>query len=93
MPALLAAVERRLQDLGRERGDLSVALRMLELAKSVPATWVAANPAKRRRILEVVGSNSMLADGTLCIKWRRPFDALVKRPSSAGWWAILDSNQ
>lgn len=25
--------------------------------------------------------------------WRRPFDLLVKRPSSEGWWALLDSNQ
>jgi DNA invertase Pin-like site-specific DNA recombinase len=90
--AELAAIERRLAADGARRDDAATVIRVLELAKELPGVWLTRKGAERRGVVEIVYSNSTLVAGSLVPKWRRPFDLLVKRPSSERWWGRLDSN-
>ena len=90
---VLKLVEARHAAQNDEDGDPLFVFRVLELVKKLPLVWVTATPARRREILEIVGSNSVLSAGKLRLAWKWPFGLLAKRPESEGWWAILDSNQ
>ena len=82
----LARIERQLADAPSGEGDPAAVIRALELAKRLPETWLTRTKAHRREILEIVGSNSTVRDGSVVLKWRKPFDLIAERPSSEGWW-------
>ena len=55
-----------------------VAVKALELSKSLRERWVTADYSTKRRILAILCLNFSLDDVTLVPEWRKPFDLLAK---------------
>lgn len=65
---------------------------ILELANRAYSLYLTQKPAERRKLLNTILSNCVLNDGSLCPTYKRPFDLLVKGPSSDNWLPLVDSN-
>ena len=55
-----------------------VAVKALELSKSLRERWVTADYSTKRRILAILCLNFSLDDVTLVPEWRKPFDMLAE---------------
>lgn len=84
----LASIKLQLDVLDRSHDETAeLAAKVFELSQTLRNTWVAADYATRRRILEIVCLNCRLDGVNLCPTMRKPFDVLVEglvSPSSRG---------
>ena len=55
-----------------------LAVKAFELSQTLREQWLTADYAAKRRILEIILSNCILVDGTLCPTIRKPFDVLAE---------------
>ena len=60
--------------------NLDVAIQVFELANRAYDLMISREPREQRRLLEVLISNSVLAEGRLTLTWREPFDQLAQPP-------------
>ncbi len=64
----------------RDRNEaFDIAVKAFELSQSLLASWVTADYAAKRRILEIDCLNCTLDDVYLCVTMTKPFDLLAKR--------------
>jgi site-specific DNA recombinase len=64
-----------------------LAAKVFELSQTLQNTWISADYATKRRILDIVCLNCTLNGATLCPVTRKPFDEHVEglvSPSSRG---------
>jgi hypothetical protein len=49
-------------------------------------------PEKKRKMVDLVSSNLLLADGTIEYRWRKPFDMLAVKGQEEKWCTGKESN-
>ena len=62
---------------GRNHNYFQDGVRLLELSKKAYFLFEKQNPSEKRRLLDLVCSNSTWKDQTLTAKFRQPFDLLA----------------
>ena len=60
--------------------SLDTAIYVFELANRAYDLMISREPRDQRRLLEILLSNSVLAEGKLTVNFQTPFDLLVLRP-------------
>ena len=65
---------------------------LIELMQHAEMIFKNATPEKKRRMVELVSSNLLLADGRLEYQWRIPFNMLAINGDLEGWRTRKDSN-
>jgi len=63
---------------------LDTAIEVFKLANRAYDLMISREPREQRRLLDVLLSNSTLAEGSLTVTWRKPFDLLALSPDDAG---------
>jgi hypothetical protein len=86
----LASIKLQLDVLDRSHDETAeLAAKVFELSQTLQNTWVSADYATKRRILEIVCLNCTLDGASLCPVTRKPFDVLVEgldlSKSRGGW--------
>ena len=61
---------------------LDTAIEVFKLANRAYDLMISREPLEQRRLLDVLLSNSTLAEGVLTVKWRKPFDILAESPQT-----------
>lgn len=75
----IAAATLRLEAVDRRRDEnAELAVKVFELSQNLSGTWVTADYAAKRRILDIVCLNFSLVDVSVVPEWRKPFDLLAK---------------
>lgn len=59
-----------------EFADMATAI--FDTTQHAAKTWLGSNSAIRRELLDVLSLNRVLDETSLCLEWRKPFDALVE---------------
>src|SRR6185369_47752 len=78
----LGEAEESLAELGKiEPAGVQPALSIFDFSQNAAEIWRRSNMSVRRRIIETISLNRHLSDTTLVTTKRKPFDALVERPS------------
>ncbi len=71
---------------------MSRGVELIELMQRSENIYKTATPEKKRKMVELVSSNLLLADGTLEYDWKKPFDMLAINGKIENWRAVKDSN-
>ncbi len=71
---------------------MSRGVELIELMQNAEIIFKNAPPEKKRKMVELVSSNLLLADGTLEYHWRKPFDMLAIKGDLENWRARKDLN-
>lgn len=75
----MASAELRAEAANRGRDEQAdLAVRLFELSQALVDKWVTAESIEKRKLLEIVFSNFVLNDATLCYEVSKPFDVLVE---------------
>ncbi|MGD9689531.1 MAG: recombinase family protein [Phycisphaerales bacterium] len=75
----LSSIKLQLDVLDRSHDETAeLAAKVFELSQTLQNTWVSADYATKRRILEIVCLNCRLDGATLCPTTRKPFDVLAE---------------
>ncbi|GMU37841.1 MAG: recombinase family protein [Phycisphaerae bacterium] len=75
----LSSIKLQLDVLDRSHDETAeLAAKVFELSQTLQNTWVSADYATKRRILEIVCLDCRLDGATLCPATRKPFDVLVE---------------
>jgi site-specific DNA recombinase len=80
-PDRLASIKLKLDAVDRSHGEIAeLAAKALDFSQALRQLWPTADYAAKRKILEIVLSNSWLDGETLCptIRTREPFDVLAE---------------
>ena len=67
-------------------------VQLIELMQHSEIIFKNATAEKKRKLVELVSSNLMLADGTLEYHWQKPFDLLAVKGNLEDWRPQGDSN-
>ena len=82
LKAQLGETETALQSSGGTNGGRGeTALALFDWSQQAADVWLGSKMDAKREILGEIALNRTLSDVTLCLKKRKPFDVLVKRPS------------
>lgn len=95
--------ERWLQEqesLGREMGSMrgekqdyiENGVLLIELCQQAGMTYKNADPAIKRKMVDIVSWNLVLRNGSLQFDYRKPFDILAKCDSPEKWWRRRELN-
>lgn len=75
----LASIKLQLDVLDRSHDETAeLAAKVFELSQTLQSTWVSADYATKRRILEIVCLNCRLDGASAVFSTRKPFDVLVE---------------
>jgi len=71
---------------GANGGFLGEGAELLELSQFLAPTYVEANYAEKREILEIAISNFAWDGASVAVTWASPFDTLSKSASCRTWY-------
>jgi len=75
----IAAATLRLESVDRRRDEhAELAVKVFELSQRLDTSWVTADYAAKRRILNIICLNFSLVDVSLVPEWRKPFDLVAE---------------
>ena len=71
---------------------MSRGVQLIELMQHSEIIFKNATPEKKRKMVELVSSNLLLANGNLEYHWKKPFNLLAVKGDLENWRARKDSN-
>ncbi|MBF0365311.1 MAG: hypothetical protein HQK50_07045 [Oligoflexia bacterium] len=86
-------VKRELDTMDDRRdGYIERGVICIELAKNAYQTYIRANSAVKRKMVEIVVSNLTISNGSIEYDYRKPFDLLANLGGKENWYTGEDSN-
>lgn len=88
-----ARVKKQIDSLEDHQQDyINKGMLLIGLMQGAESTYKKADPTKRRRLVEIISSDSFLESGNIRFSYKKPFDLLAKSKAREMWCAEGDLN-